>query len=67
MKIVAEGVETLEQALFLLGMGCNYAQGYYYSRPVDPREYENLSFVRRKCFWVDPRLLQKIPRAPYQD
>lgn len=63
MKIVAEGVETLEQALFLLGMGCNYAQGYYYSRPVEPREYEDLSFVRRKCFWVDPRLLQKIPRA----
>ena len=67
MKIVAEGVETLEQALFLLGMGCNYAQGYYYSRPLTSREYEDLSFVRRKCFWVDPRLLQKIPRPPKPD
>jgi EAL domain-containing protein (putative c-di-GMP-specific phosphodiesterase class I) len=34
MKIVAEGVETLEQANFLRQAGCDDAQGYFYARPV---------------------------------
>ena len=34
MKIVAEGVETLEQANFLRQVGCDDAQGYFYARPV---------------------------------
>ena len=32
-KIIAEGVETLEQAKLLLRFGCSYAQGYYFSKP----------------------------------
>ncbi|MBQ8955568.1 MAG: EAL domain-containing protein, partial [Lachnospiraceae bacterium] len=35
MSVIAEGVETAEQGETLLGFGCNYAQGYYYSKPVD--------------------------------
>jgi diguanylate cyclase (GGDEF)-like protein/PAS domain S-box-containing protein len=38
MKIVAEGVESGEQAAFLLREGCDLAQGYYYSRPVPAKE-----------------------------
>lgn len=34
--VLAEGVETSEQRDFLLKHGCNYIQGYYYSRPLDP-------------------------------
>ncbi|MGC3979996.1 MAG: EAL domain-containing protein [Steroidobacteraceae bacterium] len=34
MKIVAEGVETPEQAEFLREEGCDDAQGYFYARPV---------------------------------
>ena len=56
MTIVAEGVETLEHARFLLNCGCNCAQGFYYSRPVDTAEFEVLSFVQEKAFWVDPQL-----------
>lgn len=56
MRVVAEGVETLEHARFLLNSGCNCAQGYYYSRPVDTPEFEVLSFVQQKAFWVDPSL-----------
>lgn len=59
MKIVAEGVETLEQALFLLRMGCNCAQGYYYARPVDPEEFEVLCFIQEKAFWVDPSIQEQ--------
>lgn len=62
MKIIAEGVETMEQARFLLSIGCNYAQGYYYARPVDVEEFEVLSFVQEKAFWVDPVLLDEARR-----
>ncbi|AGW13085.1 putative bifunctional diguanylate cyclase/phosphodiesterase [Megalodesulfovibrio gigas] len=34
MKVVAEGVETFEQAQLLRDLGCEYAQGYYYARPM---------------------------------
>ncbi len=35
MEIIAEGVESSEQGEMLMHLGCNYAQGYYYSKPVD--------------------------------
>lgn len=34
MEIIAEGVETPEQAKFLMNMGCYNAQGYLYSKPI---------------------------------
>lgn len=34
IDVIAEGVETAEQAAFLVSLGCKYAQGYYFSRPV---------------------------------
>lgn len=38
--IVAEGVETKEQAAFLRELGCDTAQGYLYSRPLTVAEFE---------------------------
>jgi diguanylate cyclase len=35
IELIAEGVETEQQARFLIEAGCEYAQGYYFSRPVD--------------------------------
>jgi EAL domain-containing protein (putative c-di-GMP-specific phosphodiesterase class I) len=35
---VAEGVETEAQRRFLLDAGCRYAQGYLFSRPVEPAQ-----------------------------
>jgi EAL domain-containing protein (putative c-di-GMP-specific phosphodiesterase class I) len=35
MDVVAEGVETVEQLEWLRAIGCEYAQGFYFSRPVD--------------------------------
>lgn len=40
MPMIAEGVETREQKIFLLEAGCTRAQGYYYSRPVPLEEFE---------------------------
>ena len=34
LKVVAEGVESSQQATLLQQMGCDYVQGYYYSRPI---------------------------------
>lgn len=42
MEVVAEGVETKEQADFLLANGCGVAQGYYFSRPLPREEFFRL-------------------------
>ena len=41
-KVIAEGVETEQQRDLLAAAGCDYAQGYLYSRPVPPEEFEKL-------------------------
>ena len=38
-KVVAEGIETKEQELFLEQNGCDYAQGYLKSRPISKEEF----------------------------
>ncbi|HJV51236.1 MAG TPA: EAL domain-containing protein [Noviherbaspirillum sp.] len=42
IKVIAEGVETEEQCRILKTVGCDYAQGYLFSRPVRPEEFEGL-------------------------
>ena len=42
MKVIAEGTETPEQVGYLKDLRCDYAQGYFFSRPVDARSFEEL-------------------------
>ncbi len=35
LEVVAEGIETAEEAALLRGLGCGMGQGYYFGRPVD--------------------------------
>ena len=40
MEITAEGVETEEQLVFLRSLDCDEIQGYYFSRPLPDKEFE---------------------------
>jgi diguanylate cyclase (GGDEF)-like protein/PAS domain S-box-containing protein len=42
LDVVAEGVETAEQARELKKLDCKYAQGFYFSKPLSPEEAEAL-------------------------
>ena len=46
IEVVAEGVETEEQADFLWESGCDVIQGFYYARPVPPGEIATLLAAR---------------------
>ncbi|MES9849661.1 MAG: EAL domain-containing protein, partial [Candidatus Thiodiazotropha sp.] len=41
IKVIAEGVETESQMRLLKHSGCDYAQGYFYSKPVSAGEFEH--------------------------
>ena len=55
--VVAEGVETAEEAGFLRGAGCDQVQGYLYGRPMAPEDFERWICAT----WTLPR-----PRAARQ-
>jgi EAL domain-containing protein (putative c-di-GMP-specific phosphodiesterase class I) len=42
LKVIAEGVETLDDLMFLKTQECDEAQGYYFSRPVPPEQFAAL-------------------------
>lgn len=42
LKLVAEGVEIYAQVLFLKSVGCDYIQGYYFSKPLSETDFINL-------------------------
>lgn len=57
MRAVAEGVETAEQAAQLRAMNCQYAQGYFFSKPIDASSIEHLLAHHYQSSPEDPAAL----------
>ena len=47
VPVVAEGVETKEQYLALRELGCDLVQGYYFSKPVPPQDFDR--FIQERA------------------
>ena len=48
MKVTAEGIEELEQVEFLKNVGCDYIQGYVFSKPLLISDFENFAYENNK-------------------
>jgi diguanylate cyclase (GGDEF)-like protein len=46
MELIAEGVEQIDQANFLLDRGCNKAQGFLYGHPMSPKDFRDFYLQR---------------------
>jgi diguanylate cyclase (GGDEF)-like protein/PAS domain S-box-containing protein len=70
MEVIAEGVEESDQATRLLSLGCEFGQGYYFSRPVPPRDAERLIAAMGVPVGLEtpppriPALDRLVPEAP---
>lgn len=42
IKVIAEGVETIEQLHFIKNNNCKYVQGYLFAKPMPASEVENI-------------------------
>ena len=52
LSVVAEGVETSGQLQALLALGCDRAQGYWFSGPREPNEFAGLLHAQP---WIEGR------------
>jgi diguanylate cyclase (GGDEF)-like protein len=61
LRVIAEGVETIDELEFLRSHQCDEAQGYYFSRPVAPEQFEELlrTGIRELPIVSDPPLTFK--------
>lgn len=60
LNVVAEGVETTEQADFLMRRGCNTMQGYLFAKPMPRGEFESLLLAG-----IDMRDMQAVFMVDY--
>jgi diguanylate cyclase (GGDEF)-like protein len=57
-KAIAEGVESREQADFLIENSCDFVQGFFYSHPLPQQEF--LEFVEKQDFHTQRRKALEI-------
>ncbi len=52
MKIVAEGIETVQQASFIKETNCYYGQGYYFEKPMRKEDFIKL-IIENKTYEIE--------------
>ena len=63
LSVIAEGIETKEQVLFLRSISCTSGQGYFFSRPLPQRDFEDLMIHSS----VAEEKMAKLPSKPMID
>ncbi len=61
MLVLAEGIESEKQHLVLGALGCDYGQGYFYSKALEPKEFEQFMAQRHR----EPQRSEDDPPARY--
>jgi EAL domain-containing protein (putative c-di-GMP-specific phosphodiesterase class I) len=64
MQVIAEGVEDMDQVIELTDMGCEYAQGFFFSKPIDLREFDILRNNNMKTEYI-PKII--YPTFEFED
>ncbi len=72
LEVIAEGVETPEQMLFLSKANCELIQGYFFSKPVTPEVFEQLVSQHTNAFYkqfsrYEQSLLSAIVDGPTEE
>ncbi|PCH65009.1 MAG: hypothetical protein COC09_00630 [Gammaproteobacteria bacterium] len=62
-NVVAEGVETLEQLQFLRDRDCDYAQGFYYAKPLSSSDFEHYSKAHAEKTDISAHALNHVQQS----
>ena len=62
LTVIAEGIETIEQAACLRRLNCDLAQGFYFARPITPEALTEL--LHDQPHWLPPTAKQENSQRP---
>ena len=66
--VIAEGVETIEQADYMKSIGCNYIQGYLYSKPITETQFiDKLTMTEHEPMEQPLKLISTMDAGKFWD
>lgn len=64
IQVLCEGVETEDQCIYLMQLGCTVAQGFYFSRPLPPKELCHICEELDRKYPLPPSLVSVAEEPP---